>query len=161
MVAVALPGRRPDLLQPLIDGASGARRRKTRSENPAQKRLLSIGRNGPIVVPIRRLPPAGPRTIRQVGRMMLRSENILFALDEHQYSIIQAKTDSANRSQLLLQNQQDSAALDAKPSLTPVELLQRSRLKTAADDIGRRLADANTPTAQSLTKLTSGQCSGD
>jgi hypothetical protein len=76
-------------------------------------------------------------------------------------SIIQGKTDSANLSQLLLQNQQDLAAVEAKTSLTPAEILQRDRLTTAANDIGRRLADANTLTAQSLTKLTSGQCSGD
>ena len=76
-------------------------------------------------------------------------------------SIIQGKTDAASLSQILIQNQQESAPLEAKTPLTAAETLRRDQLKTAADDIARKLAEANTLTAQALTKLTSGQCSGN
>ncbi|UPJ49946.1 hypothetical protein IVB30_00450 [Bradyrhizobium sp. 200] len=75
-------------------------------------------------------------------------ENVLF---------IQARMDASSLSQLLLDNTKESTELE-KPNLTPEETLKRNRLKNAAADISRKLADAENAAAQALTKLKSGDC---
>jgi len=76
-------------------------------------------------------------------------------------SFIQARMDSSNLSQLMVENLKEGVALDAKTALSPDEILKRNQLKTAAADIARKLADADNASAQSLSKLRSGDCSAN
>jgi hypothetical protein len=74
------------------------------------------------------------------------------------FAVIQGKLDSSSLSQLLVQNLEDTAALDRKPNLTAAEAVKRKQLKTAANDISRRLTEADTATTKALNKLKSGDC---
>jgi hypothetical protein len=71
---------------------------------------------------------------------------------------IQGRMDSGSLSQILVENLRESASLDMKQTLTAEETLKRNQLRTAASDIGRKIADADGATAQALSKLKSGDC---
>jgi hypothetical protein len=73
---------------------------------------------------------------------------------------LQGRMDSANLSQMLVENIQETNPLSQKPSLTPDEQSRLSRLKVAADDITRKLAAADNTTTQAADRLRSGGCGG-
>jgi hypothetical protein len=71
---------------------------------------------------------------------------------------IQGRMDYASLSQLMIQNFEETASLEGKPSLTAAETVKRNQLKTAANEISRKLAEAETAISQGLNKLRSGEC---
>jgi hypothetical protein len=57
----------------------------------------------------------------------------------------------------MLENVKQTVALD-KARLNPEEIVKSKQLKQAADEITRKLAEADNSTAQALNKLRSGEC---
>jgi hypothetical protein len=72
-------------------------------------------------------------------------------------AFVQGRMDSASLSQLMLDNLKESVTLE-KATLTSDEVLKRNQLKAGANEIARKLADADNATAQALNKLKSGDC---
>jgi hypothetical protein len=70
---------------------------------------------------------------------------------------LQGRMNSASLQQLLVENTQETFSLN-KPVLTPEEMVKLSKLKVAAPEIARKLADAENDIAKALTKLQSGEC---
>ena len=75
-------------------------------------------------------------------------------------NIVQGKMDSSALSQLMLDNIKRTSELEGNPSLTGDQILEKNQLKTAATEIARKIAEADTNTAKALDKLKSGECSG-
>jgi hypothetical protein len=71
---------------------------------------------------------------------------------------IQNRMDSNNLSDLSVKNFEDLAVLAEKTTLTADEKAKRNRLEVTKSDLARKLAAADTASAQALNKLTSGQC---
>lgn len=76
-------------------------------------------------------------------------------------AMIQGRIDSSAFGQLLMENQKEIAPLERKTDLTQDEILKRSQLALAANALARKIADADSFTAQALNKLRSGECIGN
>ena len=77
----------------------------------------------------------------------------------HNVIMIEGRMDAANLSQLLVQNLEETVALEGKGPLTGSEAVKHTQLKAAAVQIGQKLADANNKVAEALEKLKTGECS--
>jgi hypothetical protein len=75
--------------------------------------------------------------------------------------LIQSKMNSSSLSQIMVQNLEESGALDSKMPLNQADLIKRNKLKEGANEIGRKLAEADALTAKALSKLKSGECIAD
>jgi hypothetical protein len=72
-------------------------------------------------------------------------------------AFLQARMDSANLSQLLVDNIKDRAALE-KPNLSGDEIIKRNQLMATGDQIAKKLADADNAAAKALDGLKKGEC---
>jgi hypothetical protein len=76
-------------------------------------------------------------------------------------NIVQGKMDSSTLSQLMLDNVKRTSQLDGTPNPTADQVVEKNQLKTAAPEIARKIAEAETNIAKALDKLKSGECLGD
>jgi hypothetical protein len=71
---------------------------------------------------------------------------------------IQSRMEVASLSELMVQNIAEAASLNSKSSLTADDKVKRGKLQVGAAEITRKLAAAETASAQALTNLQAGIC---